>query len=147
MKLRINRKRYQVDVPEQMPILWVLRDVLNLTGTKYGCGKGLCGSCTILLDDVAIRSCSTPVIAAEGKHLTTIEGLESYNKKLQQSWEECSVPQCGFCQPGQLMNAAGMLKENPNPSREQVQDKMYGNLCRCGTYKRIQEAIDQTINS
>lgn len=142
LTLTINKKQYKVDVENDMPILWVLRDVLQKTGTKFGCGRGLCGACTVLLDDKAIRSCSTPVSAAVNKQITTIEGLSAKgDHPLQQAWIEHNVPQCGFCQPGQIMNAVGLLKENPSPTATQVREGMAGNICRCGTYKRIEAAI------
>jgi aerobic-type carbon monoxide dehydrogenase small subunit (CoxS/CutS family) len=127
-----------------MPLLWVLRDVLNLTGTKFGCGKGLCGACTVHLDGVAIRSCSTTMRAATGKVVTTIEGLAPDGAHpLQRAWLAESVPQCGYCQAGQLMSAAALLSTNPTPSAADIDAAMAGNLCRCGTYQRIRRAIQR----
>lgn len=141
--LSINGKNTKVEnVSEDMPLLWVLRDILGLRGTKFGCGQGLCGACTVHLDDVAIRSCSVPVTLADGKNITTIEGLsENGDHPVQQAWVEKNVPQCGYCQAGQIMNAAALLKGNPNPSEEEIISGMEGNICRCGTYNRIKEAI------
>ncbi len=142
LTLHVNQKAHQVDADPEMPLLWVLRDLLKQTGTKYGCGQGLCGACTILLDGKAIRSCITPASAAIGKKITTIEGLHPEGKHpLQIAWQEHNVPQCGFCQPGQIMNAAGLLNDNPKPTPAQVREQMAGNLCRCGTYPRIEQAI------
>ena len=138
MKLKINRKEYQVDAEEQMPLLWVLRDRLQMTGTKFGCGMGLCGSCTVHLDGVPVRSCSLPVAAAAGKDITTVEGLPM--GPLQEAWQEFEVPQCGYCQSGQLMAAASLLVQHPKPTDEQIDQAMI-NICRCGTYGRIRKAI------
>jgi isoquinoline 1-oxidoreductase alpha subunit len=138
----INGKKEALDVNEEMPILWVLRDVVGLPGTKFGCGRGICGACTVHLDGEAIRSCVTPVSEAGGKKITTIEGLsEKGDHPLQKCWVKQGVPQCGFCQPGQIMNAAAFLAQTKKPSDEQIQEAMEGNLCRCGTYLRIREAI------
>jgi isoquinoline 1-oxidoreductase subunit alpha len=138
----VNGAPHAVDVDATMPLLWVLRDFLGLTGTKFGCGLGLCGACTVHLDGSAIRSCSVPVSAAAGKSITTIEGLSSDGQHpLQRAWEECDVPQCGYCQAGQIMQAAALLRENPKPTDAQITDAMSGNLCRCGTYQRIHQAI------
>lgn len=140
--IEINGKSIQVDVEEDMPLLWYLREVLDYTGTKYGCGMGLCGSCTVHLDGKAVRSCVTPVSAALGRKVTTIEGLSpDGSHPLQIAWVEHRVPQCGYCQPGQIMNAASFLAENPNPSDEEIDQAMRGNICRCGTYLRIRQAI------
>lgn len=140
--LLINNQKHQVDVAPEMPLLWVIRDILNQKGTKFGCGKGLCGACTILLDKQAIRSCITPVIAAVGRSITTIEGLsQDGSHPLQKAWKEKNVPQCGYCQAGQIMNAAALLHTIPQPNKEQIRANMNGNLCRCGTYQRIEEAI------
>lgn len=142
IKFTLNGKEQELDVDPQMPLLWVLRDVLQQTGTKFGCGRGLCGACTVLMDKQAIRSCITPISALTGKSITTIEGLSiDGNHPLQQAWQEFNVPQCGYCQPGQIMNAAGLLHQTPNPSREQIRTHMAGNICRCGTYARIENAI------
>jgi isoquinoline 1-oxidoreductase subunit alpha len=139
----INDKRYElIDVAQDTPILWVLRDYLNMTGTKFGCGVGQCGACTILLDGKAIRSCSTPLNEALGKKLTTIENKEDKQlKALRIQWKDHDVAQCGYCQPGQLMNAAGLLKSNANPTNEEIISSMQGNICRCGTYNKILKAV------
>ena len=141
--LQINGESHSLDnVPEDMPLLWVIRDLVGLTGTKFGCGIAQCGACTIHLDGIAVRSCSTPVTAAEGKEITTIEGLsENGDHPVQQAWMEKDVPQCGYCQAGQIMNAAAFLKQNSSPSVEDINMAMAGNICRCGTYNRIRDAI------
>lgn len=140
--LTINGKKQQVDVAPETPMLWVLRDHVNLVGTKYGCGIGQCGACTIHLDGVATRSCSMPISGAADKKITTIEGLsEKGDHPLQEAWVEHDVPQCGYCQAGQIMNAASLLKTNPNPSDQDIDAAMNGNICRCGTYVRIKAAI------
>ncbi|SDD40571.1 isoquinoline 1-oxidoreductase, alpha subunit [Algoriphagus faecimaris] len=140
--LKINGKSQQVDVDPNTPVLWVLRDHLNLVGTKFGCGIAQCGACTIHLDGTAVRSCSLPVSSAEGAEITTIEGLsEEGDHPLQKAWVEHDVPQCGYCQAGQIMNAAALLKDNPNPSDEEIENAMNGNICRCGTYLRIKAAV------
>jgi len=143
MNLLINDKKYSYNASNDMPLLWVLRDILGLTGTKYGCGKGLCGSCSVLVDGDSVRSCNLPVSAVQGKSITTIEGLSNKNKNLQDAWNEVNVPQCGFCQPGQLISAAALLNKNPNPNDEDISNAMSGNICRCGTYVRIKKAIHQ----
>jgi len=142
-QLSVNGAPHTVDVDDPaMPLLWVIRDFLGLTGTKFGCGLGLCGACTVHLDGTAIRSCSVPVSAAAGKGITTIEGLSPDGRHpLQRAWEECDVPQCGYCQAGQLMQAAALLREKPHPTDSEIADAMSGNLCRCGTYQRIHRAI------
>jgi isoquinoline 1-oxidoreductase subunit alpha len=139
----LNGKPTEVDVPPEMPLLWVIRDVLHLTGTKFGCGMALCGACTIHLEGVAMRSCITPVAAAEGKAVTTIEGLApaATPHPCQRAWAELSVPQCGYCQSGQIMSAAALLAAKPVPTDEDIDVAMSGNLCRCGTYPRIRAAI------
>jgi aerobic-type carbon monoxide dehydrogenase small subunit (CoxS/CutS family) len=140
--LRINGADRKVDVAPDTPLLWVIRDTLELTGTKYGCGAGLCGACTVHLDGAAARSCITPVSAAAGKAITTIEGLAAGGPNpVQQAWIAEDVPQCGYCQSGQIMQAAALLAKTPNPSEQEVLDAMSGNLCRCGTYHRIRRAI------
>lgn len=140
--IHVNGSSHEVDVPDDMPLLWVLRDILGMKGTKFGCGKALCGACTVHLDDTAIRSCSVPVSAVGKGKVTTIEGLAEHgDHPLQQAWEKFIVPQCGYCQTGQIMNAAALLKNNPKPSEQQIEQAMQGNLCRCGTYNRIKEAI------
>jgi isoquinoline 1-oxidoreductase alpha subunit len=146
--LRINGQDKQVDVPEDMPLLWVLRDRLDLTGTKFGCGIGSCGACTVHLDGVAVRSCQTPAVVAAGKAITTIEGLSADGSHpVQQAWIEAQVPQCGYCQSGQIMSAAALLATNPNPSDTDIDSAMSGNLCRCGTYQRIRKAIHRAAES
>jgi isoquinoline 1-oxidoreductase alpha subunit len=140
--LLVNKQKHQVDVDPDTPILWVLRDHLNLVGTKYGCGITQCGACTIHLDGVAARSCSVPVSAVGTKPITTIEGLsEKADHPVQKAWIEHDVPQCGYCQAGQIMSASALLKTNPNPSDEDIDAAMHGNICRCGTYTRIKKAI------
>lgn len=140
--LNINGKQQQVDVDPTTPILWVLRDHLNLVGTKFGCGIAMCGACTIHLDGNATRSCVLPVSSIGDKKITTIEGLsESGEHPVQQAWLEHDVPQCGYCQAGQIMSAAALLKQNPNPTDEEIENAMNGNICRCGTYVRIKQAI------
>ncbi|MCB0473494.1 MAG: (2Fe-2S)-binding protein [Flavobacteriaceae bacterium] len=141
-KLRVNGKEQQVDVDPATPLLWVLRDHLNLVGTKYGCGISQCGSCTVHLGDVAVRSCQLPVSSVGNQLVTTIEGLsENGDHPLQKAWIEHDVPQCGYCQSGQIMSAAALLKANPSPSDEEIESAMNGNICRCGTYTRIKKAI------
>ncbi|MBL7857742.1 MAG: (2Fe-2S)-binding protein [Cyclobacteriaceae bacterium] len=140
--LFINGKERSVDVAADTPLLWVLRDELNLVGTKYGCGVAQCGSCTVHLNDVAVRSCAVPVSAVGTKKVTTIEGLsEAGDHPLQLAWDEADVPQCGYCQAGQIMTAAALLKRNPKPSDKEIETAMTGNICRCGTYIRIRKAI------
>jgi aerobic-type carbon monoxide dehydrogenase small subunit (CoxS/CutS family) len=138
----INNKSYVIDVPDDMPLLWFLRDKLQLTGTKFGCGMGLCGACTIHLDGQATRSCVMPVSAVAGKSITTIEGLsETGDHPLQKAWLDNKVPQCGYCQAGQIMNAASFLATNNQPTAEEIDNAMQGNICRCGTYLRIKQAV------
>lgn len=140
--LTINGESKQVDVAPDTPILWVLRDELGLVGTKFGCGIAQCGACTVHLEGNAVRACSIPVSAAEGKSITTIEGLSADgDHPVQKAWLEVDVPQCGYCQAGQIMNAVALLKRNPNPSDQEIESAMAGNICRCGTYVRIKEAI------
>ncbi|MBN3730896.1 MULTISPECIES: (2Fe-2S)-binding protein [unclassified Burkholderia] len=140
--LTVNGSEQHFDGNPDMPLLWYLRDVLGDTGTKFGCGMALCGACTVHLDGVAIRSCITPVAAASGKRVTTIEGLSTdVNHPLQQAWQELNVAQCGYCQSGQIMQAASLLKTNPHPTDADIDDAMSGNICRCGTYTRIRAAI------
>ena len=143
--LRINGEKHEIDVPPDMPLLWAIRDVIGLTGTKYGCGKGLCGSCKVLLDNSPVQSCMIPVSAAEGKSIITIEGESDNLQLLQESWLELNVPQCGFCQPGQLIAATALLDKNNNPTDEDINEAMIGNICRCGTYQRIKKAIHRTV--
>ena len=140
--LKINNQTHEVEATPDMPLLWVLRDLLGLTGTKYGCGKALCGTCTVHIDGMALRSCVVTMSSLANKSITTIEGLGG--KKLhavQQAWMEEDVPQCGYCQSGQIMSAAALLESNPNPSDEDIDAAMAGNICRCGTYERIRKAI------
>ncbi len=138
----INGHSTRVDVPADMPLLWVIRDVLNLRGTKYGCGMALCGVCTVHIDGQATRSCVTDVSSVAGKKITTIEGLSADGSHpAQMAWQEIDVPQCGYCQAGQIMSAAALLAKIPQPTNAQIDDAMEGNLCRCGTYLRIREAI------
>ncbi len=149
IKLDVNQHVHTIEIDDpSMPLLWVLRDALDLTGTKYGCGIGQCGACTVHLDGMAVRSCSTPVSAAAGRSVTTIEGLSPDGRHpLQLAWQTVDVPQCGYCQAGQLMNAAAFLKQNASPSDEEITSAMSGNLCRCGTYARIHEAIKRSLNT
>lgn len=140
--LNVNNKDRQVNVDSDTPVLWVLRDELNLVGTKYGCGIAQCGVCTVHLDGQAVRSCSLTVAQVDGKKITTIEGLsDDLSHPLQKAWKQHDVPQCGYCQAGQIMNAAALLKDNPSPSDTDIDAAMDGNLCRCGTYTRIKSAI------
>ena len=141
-RLTINGKAAVVEVDPQTPLLWVLREQLGLTGTKFGCGMALCGACTVHVDGQAVRSCVTPVKAVAGKQVTTIEGLSSdRSHPVQRAWLQIQVPQCGYCQPGQMMSAAALLAVNANPTDADIDDVMAGNLCRCGTYARIRKAI------
>jgi len=141
-KLQVNNKNYEVDVDSDTPLLWVLRDNLGLIGTKYSCGISQCGACTVHLNDEAVRSCGLPVSSIGEAKITTIEGLsDNGDHPVQQAWKEVDVAQCGYCQAGQIMTAAAMLKKNPSPSEEEVIDGMNANLCRCGTYHRIKEAV------
>ena len=140
--LRLNGKNVKYSSEKDTPLLWVLRDELKLKGTKFGCGVGLCGACTVTVDGVPIRSCITPVDTIAGKEIQTIEGLSATGDHiLQKAWKEFNVPQCGYCQPGQIMSACGLLKSNPAPSEEDIDIAMTGNICRCGTYPRIKAAI------
>ena len=142
VSLNINQKTYQVDVDPDMPLLWVIRDVIGLTGTKYGCGVAQCGACTVHLNGEAVRSCVARVKRAEGQQVVTIEGLSQNNDHpLQLAWQEIDVPQCGYCHSGQLMSAAVLLRENSDPTDEDIDSAMAGNICRCGTYLRIRKAI------
>lgn len=141
--LNVNGRNRTVDVPDDMPLLWVLRDVLGMTGTKFGCGAAFCGACTIHLGGKPVRSCSTPVSAATGQKITTIEavGKTAAGRRIQQAWKDLDVPQCGYCQSGQIMSASALLAANPHPSDEDMDAAMAGNICRCGTYSRIRAAI------
>ncbi len=140
ISLDINGKKYEVDVSPDVPLLWVIREYIGLTGTKFGCGVGLCGSCTVHLDGKAQRSCVTTVGSVKGRKITTIEGLPE-DHPVKRAWIEEQVPQCGYCQPGQIMQAAALLSENPNPTDDKIVSFMDGNLCRCGTYPFIKRAI------
>ncbi len=142
MKLNVNGRDVETDAAADTPVLWVLRDHLGMTGTKFGCGMALCGACTVHLDGAPIRSCVTPLAAAEGRRITTIEGLSpDRSHALQRAWLELDVPQCGYCQSGQLMSAAALLASHPGPSDADIDAAMSGNICRCGTYPRIRKAI------
>ena len=140
--LTVNGKRSQVDAPADMPLLWAIRENLALTGTKYGCGAALCGACTVHVDGQPVRSCTTPVSAVAGKKIITIEGLSAKSDHpVQKAWIELDVPQCGFCQSGQIMAAAALLAKTPNPTDDDIDNAMAGNICRCGTYQRIRAGI------
>ncbi len=140
--LHVNRKVYPLDVDPETPLLWILRDLLSLTGTKYSCGMGICGTCTVIVNGEPVHSCITPVSAVEGKEVTTIEGLSiDGSHPLQKAWIEEDVSQCGYCQPGQIMTAAALLERNPHPSRDEIVNAMAPVLCRCGTYPRVLKAV------
>jgi len=143
ISLKVNGKKYEVDVGPDTPLLWVLRETIGLTGTKYGCGMALCGACTVHVDGEAIRSCVTPISSVEGRRITTIEGIDKTRegKAIQEAWIADDVPQCGYCQSGQIMEAVALLKRNPKPNDADIDDVMSGILCRCGTYQRIRRAI------
>ena len=147
--LNVNGKPRQVEVPNEMPLLWTLRDVLGMTGTKFGCGMGLCGACTIQINGQPTRSCVTPVSVAAGKRITTIEaiGTTPAGKKIQRAWLALDVPQCGYCQSGQVMSASALLASNAKPSDSDIDKAMAGNICRCGTYPRIRAAIKQAAGT
>ena len=147
--IEVNRKAYVVDVDGDTPLLWVLRDVLGMTGTKFGCGKALCGACTVHLDGIAIRSCITPVDSIGASKVTTIEaiGATSVGARIQKAWLDREVVQCGYCQSGQIMSAAALLASKPRPTDPDIDDAMSGNICRCGTYVRVREAIKQAAQS
>jgi isoquinoline 1-oxidoreductase subunit alpha len=148
MVFEVNGKRYDVDVSPDMPLLWVLRETIGLTGTKFGCGLGQCGACTVHLDGAATRSCLTNASAATGKKITTIEGLSpTSSHRLQKAWIDEQVPQCGYCQSGQLMSAAALLARTPDPTDAQIDSAMAGNICRCGTYQRIRRAIHRAARA
>lgn len=144
--LTINGRQYELDVPDSMPLLWVIRDVVGMKGTKFGCGMAQCGACTVHIDGVATRSCVTPVSAVSGE-VTTIEAMadDAVGRRVQQAWLDLGVAQCGYCQGGQIMNATGLLKNNPKPSSQEIIDAMAGNLCRCGTYNRILAAVERVV--
>jgi aerobic-type carbon monoxide dehydrogenase small subunit (CoxS/CutS family) len=148
IKFTVNGKSIDLDVDAQMPLLWVLRDRLDLRGTKYGCGIGECGACTVLMDGAAVRSCQITASSAAGKQIVTIEGLSAaVDHPLQKAWIQENVPQCGYCQPGQLMNAAGLLLKSPKPSEEEIRAALSGVLCRCGSYPRILKAVHRAIET
>ncbi len=148
MKLRVNGKEHDVSAPDDMPLLWVLRDVLGLTGTKYGCGMAQCGACTVHLDGHAQRSCVLPAARAVGHEITTIEGLDPHGAHpVQKAWAELDVVQCGYCQPGQVMAAAALLKEVPHPTDADIDNALSANLCRCGTYQRIRAAVHHAADT
>jgi isoquinoline 1-oxidoreductase alpha subunit len=148
MTLILNGAERQVDVPPEMPLLWMLRDVLGLTGTKFGCGMALCGACTVHVDGQPVRSCSTTMKSVAGKRVTTIEGLSPTGEHpVQRAWTEVDVPQCGYCQSGQIMSAAALLARKPNPTDADIDEAMRGNLCRCGTYQAVREAIHRAAKS
>jgi isoquinoline 1-oxidoreductase alpha subunit len=142
-QLEVNGKMLTFDAQPDMPLLWVLRDLLRMTGTKFGCGMALCGACTVHVDGQPVRACTTQVSSVAGKKITTIEAMasDSVGKRVQAAWLELGVPQCGYCQPGQIMSAAALLKQNPQPKDEDIDQAMNGNICRCGTYPRIRAAI------
>jgi isoquinoline 1-oxidoreductase alpha subunit len=146
-ELIINDKVVTVDVPTDTPVLWTIRDEVGLTGTKFGCGVGLCGACTVLVDGVATRSCVLPIAAAVGKKITTIEGVEAMpvGRKVQAAWQTLNVPQCGYCQSGQIMQAVDLLTRQPHPTDADIDAAMSGNICRCGTYQRIRSAIKSAV--
>jgi isoquinoline 1-oxidoreductase alpha subunit len=142
MAFKVNGISRTFNGDPEMPLLWYLRDELQLTGTKFGCGEGLCGACTVQIDGKAVFSCSTPMKGLTGKNIVTIEGLNPKGEHpLQKAWEECNVPQCGYCQSGQLMQAAALLQQKPKPTDQEIDDAMQGNICRCGTYQRIRQGI------
>jgi isoquinoline 1-oxidoreductase subunit alpha len=145
MKLNVNGQSKDADVTPDTPLLWVLRDSLNMTGTKYGCGMALCGACTVHIDGNPVRSCSTPVSAAEGKKITTIESISAspVGKAVQAAWQSIDVPQCGYCQSGQIMSATALLTKTPKPTDADIDAAMSGNICRCGTYNRVRAAIHE----
>jgi isoquinoline 1-oxidoreductase alpha subunit len=147
-QIRINGVIHGVNADPQMPLLWVIRDILGLTGTKFGCGIGACGACTVHMDDQAVRSCITPLSLAEGHEIVTIEGLSpDGTHPVQRAWKAVNVPQCGYCQPGQIMQAATLLKQTPRPTGQQIIEALSGNVCRCGTYVRIRAAIQSVAEA
>lgn len=152
IKLTINKQPHELDVDPDMPLLWAIRDTVGLTGTKYSCGMALCGACTVHMDGEAVRSCVTPVSAAQGKEITTIEGLQTSSlnriaKAVQDAWIDLDVVQCGFCQSGQIMSAIDLLNKNPNPNDDDINNAMSGNICRCNTYLRIRAAIKEAAST
>ena len=141
--ITVNNKSKTVNVDADTPLLWVLRDELNMVGTKFGCGIAQCGACTVHVGDTAMRSCSLPISSLEGESITTIEGLsKDGDHPVQQAWKEIDVPQCGYCQAGQMMTASAFLKDNPNPTKEEIRQAMHGNICRCASYNRIEKAVE-----
>jgi isoquinoline 1-oxidoreductase subunit alpha len=145
-RLKINGAERNVDADTQMPLLWAIRDIVGLTGTKFGCGVGACGACTVHLDGQAVRSCITNLADADGHEIVTIEGLSlDGSHPVQRAWQTNNVPQCGYCQAGQIMQAAALLKQMPRPTDQQITDSMAGNICRCGTYQRIRAAIKEAV--
>ncbi len=147
IKLKVNGVNRQFDGEPDMPLLWYLRDELQMTGTKFGCGAGLCGACTVHLNGTAVRSCITSMKTADGKEVVTIEGLHPKGEHtVQQAWKQCNVPQCGYCQSGQIMQAVALLKQKPKPTDDDIDTAMRGNICRCGTYQRIRQAIKVASN-
>lgn len=149
MQLSINGKMTELDIPEDMPLLWAIRDIAGLTGTKFGCGMAQCGACTVHLDGQAVRACMTPASVAVGKKITTIEAMQEdrVGKAIQAAWQSIDVVQCGYCQSGQIMSATALLKQNPNPNDAEIDAAMSGNICRCGTYQRIRSAIHSAAKS
>jgi len=145
INIKINGNRHKVEAEKDMPLLWVIRDIIGYTGTKYGCGKGLCGACMVLLDGQAVNSCLIPIETVEDKEIITIEGQTENLQLLQKTWEEMNIPQCGFCQPGQLITATSLLNDTDKPSNTEIESAMSRNICRCGTYSRIKEAIIKTV--
>ena len=147
-QIQVNGQNREVDVPDDMPLLWVLRDELGLTGTKFGCGMALCGACTVHMDGSPIRACVTPIAAVVGRAITTVESMQDdpVGKVVQEAWVENNVAQCGYCQAGQIMTAVDFLKTTPKPTEEQIEQAMSGNICRCGTYPRIRAAVQQAAN-
>lgn len=145
--LTVNKKRIELDVPGDMPLLWVLRDIIGLTGVKYGCGIGVCGSCTVHMDDKAVQACSVPVASIGSKEILTIEGVldDPVAQRLFNAWKATEPTQCGYCQPGQIMAALALLKKNASPDKDEIRQAMSGHLCRCGTYQRIDKAIELAI--
>lgn len=143
--LTINGKNHSLEAPDDMPLLWAIRDIIGLTGTKYGCGVSQCGACSILIDGDLVRSCSLPISYGVGKNITTIEGKTNNLEYLRAAWTEINVPQCGYCQSGQLIAATALLDSNPNPTDEDIDIAMSGNICRCGTYPRIRKAIHKAV--
>lgn len=145
--LSINTKIYEIEAPDEMPILWAIRDFVGLKGTKFGCGVAQCGACSVLIDGQLVKSCSMPVSFAVGKEITTIEGSTENLELLRQAWEDLNVPQCGYCQSGQLIAATALLSKNANPTTDEIIEAMNGNICRCGTYQRIQNAIVKAVET